>query len=647
MPAYAGQPEASMRGMLSGSLRVRMTVLFGLVVLIGCLALVFISGNRAGSALEGEAREAMLKVAKQAAETLDSRIQARMYVVESIANRDVIRGKLGDREATLEEKLQNLRDEQQKAESLGFKEFTIVDKEGHGSICNGGTVNVADRDYFKAALSGKTCISSTIISKADNSVVFAYNTPIRHYSTNEIIGVLTGIVDSISFNELVESISYGRTGYAIAVDSTGKTIAHKDVERVISQENIIEQAASSKELSSMAAAVSRMAKGEEGVATYTFEGQEKIIAYAPVKTSGWSIGIIASRAEVLERAAGLKWAMLLVSLLIILLSLIMTFVLAKTITAPLSSAVSYLGVVADGDLTKRVNEHFLKRKDEVGKLALAVDKMWSNFRQMFLNIKEDAQTLAANSEQLAASAQEVSAAVEEVAGTTSEVANMAERSLENASRASEESRRVMSVAESGEATVKKTIEKINSIAGFAGRMGESIQNLGALSARIGNITNVITGIADQTNLLALNAAIEAARAGEQGRGFAVVAEEVRKLAEQSAGAAGEIGHLIDQIQAGVEAAVGAMEEGSAEVKEGVKLASQAGGALQNIIDAVEKNIELVEEIIQGARQTSEGMQQLSASNEQMTSTIQQVASATQQLAGIASRLQSSVARFKI
>ncbi len=73
-----------------------------------------------------------------------------------------------------------------------------------------------------------------------------------------------------------------------------------------------------------------------------------------------------------------------------------------------------------------------------------------------------------------------------------------------------------------------------------GALAADIRDLGQQSEEIGQIVTLITGIADQTNLLALNAAIEAARAGEQGRGFAVVAEEVRKLAEQSARAAGKL-----------------------------------------------------------------------------------------------------------
>ncbi len=127
----------------------------------------------------------------------------------------------------------------------------------------------------------------------------------------------------------------------------------------------------------------------------------------------------------------------------------------------------------------------------------------------------------------------------------------------------------------------------------------------------------------------------------------MVAEEVRKLAEESGSAAKEIGQLIAQIQSGVDTAVWSMGRGAAEVAEGVQLASEAGAALESIIEAVKQNIALIEEITRGARQTSEGTQVLSASNEQVTSTIQQVAMATQELSDIANKLQKSVSRFII
>jgi len=343
-------------------------------------------------------------------------------------------------------------------------------------------------------------------------------------------------------------------------------------------------------------------------------------------------------------AAGVVTTTAVLTVIALIIGITLSYFMTRSIRNPIIGMVGGANRFAEGDFTGEIK---VKSADEIGDLANSLNNMARQLRALISNIITNAQTLAAHSEELAASAEEVSATVEEVASTTNEVASMAEKSMENANITANESKKAVEVAETGGNTVRMTIDKMNFISESVSKVNESIQSLGELSAKIGNITDVITGIADQTNLLALNAAIEAARAGDQGRGFAVVAEEVRKLAEQSADAAKEIGQLITQIQAGVEAAIRSMEQSSSEVGEGVQLASDAGNALQDIIRAINKNISLIEEITAGAKQTSEGTQQLSASNEQVTSTIQQVAGATQELADIASKLQTSVAQFKV
>lgn len=142
-------------------------------------------------------------------------------------------------------------------------------------------------------------------------------------------------------------------------------------------------------------------------------------------------------------------------------------------------------------------------------------------------------------------------------------------------------------AEAGTDVINKAVAQMETISNKFEASTGAIDALGDKSKEIGLIVSLITSIAQQTNLLALNAAIEAARAGEQGRGFAVVADEVRKLAEQSAGAAHEIGDLIRKIQIEINKAVDSMEDGNQAVQSGISMVGDAGQSFYKISSEIE------------------------------------------------------------
>lgn len=384
--------------------------------------------------------------------------------------------------------------------------------------------------------------------------------------------------------------------------------------------------------------------GEAMVAGSLYQTAYKPIRDARGEVIGmWFTGVskeatdaIIMRSIIFSSTAGIVALIIGVGLLI--------FMSNKLIISPLNLLVAGVNKYAEGDFREKIK---VGSQDEIGQLAGSLNNMSDQLGSLIKGVVDNSQSIAAHSQELAASNEEISATMEEVASTTTEVSATADNGFENAHAAVTESEKVVTVAQDGNKTVKSTIDKINAIASSTADVEKAVNNLGQLSAQIGNITNVITGIAEQTNLLALNAAIEAARAGDAGRGFAVVAEEVRKLAEQSAGATKEINQLISQVQTGVDVAAMAMENGAAEVQEGVQLASEAGLALDNINNAVINAIKLIKEISEGSRQTSEGMEQVTASTEQVSSTIQQMATSSQELADIANKLQLSVEKFQV
>lgn len=349
-------------------------------------------------------------------------------------------------------------------------------------------------------------------------------------------------------------------------------------------------------------------------------------------------------AHVQDDAKSSRFFATIISFASLLIGINIAMFITRGITRPVKEMMAEVERLATGDFTKNIEA---KSSDEIGQLARNINKMREQLRDLIGNVNNIASSLAANNQELAASMEEISATAEEVASTTSEVTTISQQGRENALIVSEDAERVQAVAQQGNEAVSDTLDKINSIATVTQQVNNAVQNLGSVSKQIGDIINVITGIADQTNLLALNAAIEAARAGEQGRGFAVVAEEVRKLAEQSANAAKEISDLISRVQHGVKQAVEAMERGIVEVQSGVQSADMTGKSLEEIIMAINNTVRLIGGVADGSKQTNEGTIQLAAAAQQISSSIQQISSSATKLSKMGEDLSEAVSNFKI
>ncbi|MGB9858346.1 MAG: cache domain-containing protein, partial [Moorellaceae bacterium] len=418
-----GQSQGVMLERIKKSLCAKVTLMFAGIIIVGCLALGIIAEKYSSATLEAEAKQAMLKVAKEMAETVESKVQARMYLLEALATNDMLRGKYGEREATQEEKVRKLNEATAWAANYGFKQIDMAGLDGKATLAD---INIGDRAYFKEAVAGKTAVSSSLMSRRYNIITFIFATPVRHYATNEITGVLFGEVEGLQLNELVAATTYAQTGYAFAVDGTGKIIAHKEAARVEAQENILEEASKDPSLSSLAQLVSQMVEGGEGVGTFTLQGREMLVAYAPVKAAGWSVAVTAPRAEVLERTAGFKRNLLLAALIIILVGLVMTYLMARNIALPVAKLAWILKRFAEYnfaiDEKDKGGVRYFKRKDEIGQVADSVDAVRKNMISLINDLKTGAQTLTANSETLSSASEEIASSSGEVAKAIQQVA---------------------------------------------------------------------------------------------------------------------------------------------------------------------------------------------------------------------------------
>lgn len=333
-------------------------------------------------------------------------------------------------------------------------------------------------------------------------------------------------------------------------------------------------------------------------------------------------------------------------------------VISRSVSRAIAKVIANIQELASNDLS---TEDLVMTPDEIGRAGTALNEMKRELRSMIRSIADTAGHVASASEQISSSAEQQaqSAAVQkdqttQVAGALQEMNVTVQQVSENSARASEASGKAAETARHGGEIVDQTLAKMQVIAESVRSTALRIGELGKSSDQIGRIVGVINDIADQTNLLALNAAIEAARAGEQGRGFAVVADEVRKLAERTTTSTKEIAQMIQTVQQETKLAVGAMEEGTRQVEEGVHTTNKAGEALHKIITMSEQVGEMILLISRAAKEQSVATDHINQNMEQIASLVresaagaQQSAKACQDLSGTAFQLQQMVSNFKL
>ncbi len=388
---------------------------------------------------------------------------------------------------------------------------------------------------------------------------------------------------------------------------------------------------------------------------------------------------------------------LLMALVALGVSIVAALWQARSIGRPLARIAAVAEAISEGEISHEVN---IQSRDEVGKLAesfrkligymrdlstaaeriaandLTVDikprsendVLGQSFSTMKLNLSSMVRQLGANADELVSASNEIYSSSEQMSkGATEQTDQVAQvsraveemtatvmESSQNAIQATEASRNASEMAGQGGSIVGETVEGMQTIANVVKESASSIGKLAKSAEQIGEIISVIDDIADQTNLLALNAAIEAARAGEQGRGFAVVADEVRKLAERTGKATGEITEMIKSVQAETGEAVRVMESGIEEVGKGKELADQAGSSLNEIVTMSQNVMTMIERIATAAEEQSSASEQISQNVESISSVAretangaEQSASAAEQLNRQAESLRQMVSRFQI
>lgn len=396
-----------------------------------------------------------------------------------------------------------------------------------------------------------------------------------------------------------------------------------------------------------------------------------------------------SQAEVNAAAHSTIVSMALSMMGVFIVAIVIGMFVITRIVKHLDGAVDYLGTLSKGALNLTVKKDLVVRKDEVGDIARAIQRLVESMRDIITNITTSSQALQGFSEKFSASFDRIAESINNVNIAVDEIANG------SSSQAAETMSASQKVTQMGTA-LDETTANVETLGSSSVKMREynktAAKNLDELSAisettkssvllvqnqtnqtndsaqEIREATELITDIANQTNLLSLNASIEAARAGENGRGFAVVADEIRNLSEQSRESAERIVEIVNTLIANSNTSVTTMNEVAENIRTQNNKIEETGEMFRSLNEEIAEVTEAIEkirkqtealdvqkkevlDIVDGlaaiAEQNAAGTEETSASMAEFHEIIDSCHEATEELTKLAQNLADHTERFTL
>ena len=375
-----------------------------------------------------------------------------------------------------------------------------------------------------------------------------------------------------------------------------------------------------------------------------------------------------SQEEVNEALRNTIISMMIPMLLVFVIAIAIGMFIVTRIVKHLDGAVDNLGTLSNGMLNLEMKKDLVVRKDEVGDIARAIQRLIESMRDIITNITTSSQALQGFSEEFAASFDHIAESINNVNIAVDEIANG------SSSQAAETMSASQKVTQMGTA-LDETTANVETLGSSSVKMREynktaakNLDELSAISETTKSSVLLVQNQTNQTNLLSLNASIEAARAGENGRGFAVVADEIRNLSEQSRESAERIVEIVNTLIANSNTSVTTMNEVAENIRTQNNKIEETGEMFRSLNEEIAEVTEAIEkirkqtealdvqkkevlDIVDGlaaiAEQNAAGTEETSASMAEFHEIIDSCHEATEELTKLAQNLADHTERFTL
>lgn len=663
----------------TSSIKFRLILIFSIVI-AGATFGIGLSGLlEAKKLIVEDAQHTSYLMAIEGGKLVDSRAMASIINLETIALQEEMRS------MNLEDQLENLKEY---LVHTDFLELGIVEPNGTTHYTDGSQSQLGDREYIIKAFAGDSNTSDVIISRVTNEPVIMVAVPIRQ--GDKVAGVIVGRRDGNSLSALAGDIKHGELGYSYIINSDGTIIAHHDKNLVLEQINPINAMAEDPSYKTWGEALTEILEQRSGRIVYSGLEKETLYAgFAEIPGSDWIFVSASNEGEMLEEYANLRLTMQLQVLVGVIINVIIIFIVGNNITKPIIYMTKLSEKIATLEISEDIPNRLLRKKDESGVLAKAMQNIMENLRHVVGEITDSSLLVASTAQELTATAEQSASASEEVSKTVEDIAKGANEQAENTEVGSLQAMKLGSIIEQNKAHMYdmnraadrvtevvndglKEVERLTGIAEENRLVSKEIYDIimktNDSTTQIGEASKVIANIAAQTNLLALNASIEAARAGESGKGFAVVASEIKKLSGQSAASTNYIDGIVQELQENVLKAVDSIERvneiskeqsdsvSNTKVKyEAIMQATHDTEEAINLLNASEEEMSKSKNDIQDMLQTLSAIaEENAASTEEASSamleqsaSMEEIARSSEKLASLAASLQELIRKFKM